>query len=432
MISSMAGNNYPTVTTLKETLWKQMFAMSLLDPKFLLASGSTYTSISMDLMAKNAAGYPPTLSDPWGRLLSQQFLPGPDGSSGLTLSAITKMSNFTQFNVPYPIITSLGVKDFNGEFIPGPNATTYEFTPYEFGSWDRDVSAFTQTAYLGTKLDNGKPISAAACTMNFDNLGLVLGTSSTLFNLAAKALPDPMNSTTNFLADLSVLLTASHNVTMKDVFGSYPNPFLNYQSTTQVPNSANLVSKQTTLSLVDGGEALQNNPIFPMLQPSRAVDVLLVNDNSADNAMSFPNGSEILTTYVQSMSANLTRMPYIPSVDTFVTQGLATKPTFFGCNDPSKVTIIYIPNKIFSFASNVSTTMLEFTPDQTDGIIANGAQIASNGNDTMWATCLGCGIMAKSGAAMPAACPACLAQYCYQGTETNATLKASNIVLQSR
>lgn len=99
----MAGNNYPTVTTLKETL-----TTSLLEPQNLLTAVTVYVGVAGDLMAKNMAGFPLTLTDPWGRLLSQQLLPGDDGSPGLTLSSVTKMTNFTQFNVPYPIITSLG------------------------------------------------------------------------------------------------------------------------------------------------------------------------------------------------------------------------------------------------------------------------------------------------------------------------------------
>lgn len=154
-----------------------------------------------------------------------------------------------------------------------------------------------------------------------------------------------------------------------------------------------------------------------MLHPSRAIDVLLVNDNSADTAQNFPNGSEILTIYVQSVSANLTRMPYIPSVETFIAQVLATKPTFFGCNDTSKITIIYLPTKQFSFNSGTATMKLSYKLSETDAMIANGAATAANGgNDTMWATCLGYGIMQKSPGQMPAGCTTCLQQYCYNGS----------------
>ncbi|KAJ6102326.1 hypothetical protein N7486_004753 [Penicillium sp. IBT 16267x] len=83
--------------------------------------------------------------DLWGRLLSYQLLKGSDGGVDITLSSVVSLLNFTSYLVPYPVILSLGVKTFNGECLSGPNATTYEFSPYEFGSWDSDVSAFTLT-----------------------------------------------------------------------------------------------------------------------------------------------------------------------------------------------------------------------------------------------------------------------------------------------
>ena len=273
--------------------------------------------------------FPPTLTDPWGRLLSYQLLYGVDGGVAIRLSSITSFSNFTSQNVPYPIITGLGVKTFDGQCLPGPNATTYELTPFEFGSWDSGVSAFTQTKYLGTPLNNGSP-SNGTCVINYDNLGYVLGTSSSLFNEACANVP-ATNVTSNIVDDLAAIVNKAHALTTRDEYAVYPNPFHNYAR-------SSLVSAQTELDLVDGGEALQNNPIFPLLQPSRDVDVIVVNDNSADSN-NFPNGSEILTTYVQSLNAGLTKMPFIPSVEIFIAEGLNKRPTFFGCNDTSKITI---------------------------------------------------------------------------------------------
>ena len=273
--------------------------------------------------------FPPTLTDPWGRLLSYQLLYGFDGGVTIRLSSITSFSNFTSQNVPYPIITGLGVKTFDGQCLPGPNATMYEFTPFEFGSWDAGVSAFTQTKYLGTALNNGMPINGT-CVISYDNLGHVLGTSSNLFNEACGNVP-ATNSTSNIVGGLATIVSKAHSLSTRDEYAVYPNPFHNYAR-------SSLVSAQTELDLVDGGEALQNNPIFPLLQPSRGVDAIIVNDNSADSN-NFPNGSEILTTYVQSLNAGLTKMPFIPSVETFVAEGLNKRPTFFGCDDMSKVTI---------------------------------------------------------------------------------------------
>ena len=105
LLSSLAGNNYPTVTNLKTTLWEQAFQDSLLDPGYLLAAAA-YAVVTNDIKAKNNAGFPPTLTDPWGRLLSYQLLKGFDGGVTDRLSGITTASNFTGYNVGYPIITS--------------------------------------------------------------------------------------------------------------------------------------------------------------------------------------------------------------------------------------------------------------------------------------------------------------------------------------
>ena len=138
-----------------------------------------------------------------------------------------------------------------------------------------------------------------------------------------------------------------------------------------------------------------------------------MNDNSADTATNFPNGSEILTTYVQSLNAGLTKMPVIPSVATFISEGLNKRPTFFGCDDPAKLTIIYIPNVNYTFPSNEPTSKLQYEPDETAGMISNGVQIITKNSDAAWPTCLACGIMKKTGAALPAACAGCFSEYCY-------------------
>jgi lysophospholipase len=410
LLSSLAGNNYPTVSYLRDNLWEMAFQDSLLDPAYLLVAAA-YFQIVDDINDKEAAGYDTTLTDPWGRLLSYQLLEGDDGGVGITLSSITGLSNFTSHLAPFPVMTSLGVKTWEGECLPGPNATTYEFTPYEFGSWDSDVSAFVQTKYLGTTLKDG--LVEDLCTENFDNLGLVLGTSSNLFNELCLSVPEPANSTTDLWSTIEQMLDYVHEVTTSDEYASYPNPFYEYVSSTAIPNPANNVTAQETLHLVDGGTALQNNPIFPFLQPARKIDVILVNDNSADTSNNFPNGSEILTTYVQSFNHNLTLMPFIPSVETFIAEGLNQRATFFGCNDTSKITIVYLPNYNFTYASNTATTQLEYSKTDTAGIIANGVSIASQGNDTEWGTCLGCALMMKTGQTLPSTCEACFDEYCY-------------------
>lgn len=118
LLSSFAGNNYPTISYLRDNLWKSAFSDSLLDPEGWLVVAADAT-IAAELVEKNVAGFPTTLTDVWGRLLSFQLLQGTNGGVDTTLSGVAALSNFTSYAVPFPVITSLGVKVWLGECLPG-------------------------------------------------------------------------------------------------------------------------------------------------------------------------------------------------------------------------------------------------------------------------------------------------------------------------
>ena len=108
--------------------------------------------------------------------------------------------------------------------------------------------------------------------------------------------------------------------------------------------------------------------------------MLIVNDNSADTTDNFPNGTEIRQTYLNAQADGLKKMPFIPPVSTFVSEGLNKRATFFGCNQPGTMFIVYLPNVAYTFPSNQSTFKVEYTIPETDGMIANGVQIATLAN----------------------------------------------------
>lgn len=170
LLSSFAGNNYPTISSLRDNLWETAFQNSLLIPGNLITADTAYASVLADVASKQAAGFSPTLTDPYGRLLSYQLLYGNDGGVSDTLSGITTLSNFTSYNVPYPIITSLGVKTFEGQCVPGPNGTQYELHPYEFGSWDSvsyfafagSIFAYFQRDLMPNVMSSFSPTDSAA------------------------------------------------------------------------------------------------------------------------------------------------------------------------------------------------------------------------------------------------------------------------------
>lgn len=83
--------------------------------------------MTADIAAKAAAGYNVTIVDPYGRLLSYQLLYGTDGGVMDTLSGLTSLSNFTSYNVPYPILTTTTDFPEKGVCYPSITGPIFEF-----------------------------------------------------------------------------------------------------------------------------------------------------------------------------------------------------------------------------------------------------------------------------------------------------------------
>lgn len=405
VLSSIVGNNYPTVSSLRDNLWKDSLKRS-----FLLPGVAVLPAITRDIFDKKNAKFRPTLVDLYGRLLAYQFIDSNDGGVSTTLSSAINKSNFAEHNAPLPIYTSLGIEF--GSCLPTPDAIQYEFSPFEFGSWDKSVSTFTPTKYLGTNLSNGLPQNARTCVQNYDNLGYITATSSNIFplNLCTAKATDQSTQDPSLIDFIQSIVNTSHPLIKRDVYATFPNPFQNYAPATAI-------SSQEEIYLVDGGAALQNNPIWPFIQSTSRVSVLLVNDNSADTLDNYPNGTEILTTYLVAKAAGLSRMPYIPPVSTFVSRGLNRRATFFGCGKGNRgeLTIVYLPNTNLTTNTGISSEKGEFRAEETDAAIRGGVDIARQGGYKDWAVCLGCALVMKTGETLPEECKACFQKYCFDG-----------------
>lgn len=201
----------------------------------------------------------------------------------------------------------------------------------------------------------------------------------------------------------------------------YPNPFYNWHAETSP------IAGFRNLTLVDGGEANENVPFEPFLFSYRNVDAIFAFDNSADTEYSWPNGSSLHTTYRkavdQAQAYNISLlMPPVPSTQGFVNSGLNTRPTFFGCNDSSLPTIIYVPNYPWSAWSNTSTYMLEYATDQAVAIVDNGRRtLDANGTDSSLPRCITCAMMdnavMENGGSRSAECEACFSRFCWDGVD---------------
>jgi lysophospholipase len=387
-----------------------------------------YADLVSDVSGKADAGFDTSLTDLWGRALSYQLINASAGGPAYTWSSIGISQPFISADTPYPII--IADSRAPGEKLISSNTTIFEFNPFEMGTWDPTAFGFVPLNHLGTNFTAGRVPSDDRCVVGFDNAGYLMGTSSTLFNQFILQLND--TDIPNALKDLIGGFLQDLGADNNDIADYTPNPFFHYNPETNPGASA------TRLTLVDGGEDLQNIPLHPLIQPTRNVDIIFAVDSSADTNYNWPNGTSLVATYERSIGniANGTAFPSIPDVNTFVNLGLNTRPTFFGC-DTSNFTggstitpplVVYIPNSPYVVFSNISTFQFSTNNTQRDAIILNGFNVANMANgtrDETWPTCVACAILSRSlertNTQTPQACTQCFDRFCWDGT-LNATV----------
>lgn len=327
-------------------------------------------------------------------------------------------------DTPLPILIANGRAP--GEKLIGGNATVFEFNPWEMGTFDPTLFGFAPLQYLGSNFSNGALPANEDCVRGFDNAGYVMGTSSSLFNQLLLQV-DNQDIIPEAAKPLVRTILQSLDQDNNDIADYTPNPFFGFRNSSSS-------SRDRSLTLVDGGEDLQNIPLHPLIQPNRHVDVIFAVDSSADTKFNWPNGASLVATYERSLTnlSNGTSFPSVPDINTFINLGLNTRPTFFGCDssNTTKITplVVYIPNAPYVFHSNVSTFTLDYTTDQRNAIVRNGYEVATRANgtradgtsDAKWPICVGCAVLSRSlertNTPVPAVCQDCFKDYCWDGT----------------
>lgn len=439
LVGSIFANNFSSVDTLQQgskgsSVWQ--FANSIFEgPEesglSIFNTVSYWDDVADQVSIKADSGFETSITDYWGRALSYQLVNATDGGPAYTFSSIALTDNFKKGETPFPLLVADGRAP--DEVIVSLNATNFEFNPFEMGSFDPTVYGFVPTRYIASNFTNGKIEQSGHCVEGFDQIGFVMGTSSSLFNqfllknLSSMNIPKPVVSVIE-----GVLKALGEN--NNDIAQYLPNPFLDWNE------ESNPGAKSRELSLVDGGEDLQNIPLTPLLQPSRVVDVIFAVDSSADTTYSWPNATALRATYDRSLSpiANGTGFPPVPDANTFINLGLNYRPTFFGCdasnftNDNSSLPplIVYIPNAPYTTLSNVSTFDPSYSNDQRNDIILNALNGATQGNGTLdaqWQTCVSCAVLSRSlhrtGTDVPSECTDCFKRYCWDGKLDTAAIK---------
>jgi len=107
--------------------------------------------------------------------------------AGVLWSHMVNIPTFQKRELPLPIVVANTRPLGFSKLSPTPdiplNSTQYEFTPWELGSYDPNLSAFVDVRFMGTHLVNGKPANSSACVTEFDQASFIFGTSSSLFNV---------------------------------------------------------------------------------------------------------------------------------------------------------------------------------------------------------------------------------------------------------
>jgi lysophospholipase len=299
------------------------------------------------------------------------------------------------------------------------------------GSFDPQLFGFAPLRYVGSNFRNGSLSNSDPCVRGFDNAGYVMGTSSSLFNQFLLNIGS-VTSIPTVLKDVLNKILNRLGKNQEDIADWSPNPFRGWN----VQMNPNAGSRE--LTLVDGGEDLQNIPLHPLIQPERHVDVIFAVDSSADTlgiGPNWPNGTAMVATYARSLNPvvqNGTAFPAIPDQNTFVNLGLNKRPTFFGCDSknltgPSPI-VVYVPNAPYIYNSNVSTFTPAYSDADRDAMVNNGYLVATQGNGTLdaqWPTCVGCAILSRSlertKTPVPDVCTKCFQSYCWNGTVKSAT-----------
>ncbi|WVR05725.1 hypothetical protein IAU60_002749 [Kwoniella sp. DSM 27419] len=419
---SFMSNGGPLPSSLIDNLWDLESNLIFPDDGKL----EFYTNLVTETRAKANAGFPTQITDLWGLALGSHVLPEQyhiDNSPNLTFSSLPSVvGKLGNASLPMPII--IAAEREHGELVIAENATVWEFTPFEFGSWAfgsvrKSAGAFTSLEYLGSDLNNGQ--TNGTCYKGFDQLSFVMGTSATLFN---GLLLQINGSDTGFVTSLIQDFLEDLGEDEYDV-SRIPNAFANYNT------GENPIAPFEYITLIDAGETNQNVPLEPLLVPPREVDAIIAFDSSFDTDTTWPNGTALRTTYERSVQLAKTentgiRMPEVPSENGFINGGYNSRPTFFGCNDTDKPVLIYVPSYPWSAASNTSTYQLEYANSQAHDVMNSGMRsMTLNGTVESWPRCLACALSDRAfgytQANRTAECQSCFDTWCWAGDDNTTT-----------
>lgn len=380
---------FPFVDSIKKKIKPGLISSKLSkkanETKLLTKISEFYLNIHFKVRDKKLAGFPLCFTDYWGRALLQRAT---DKNKLLKTTSlydlINKNTRFIAREAPIPIFIAncrnKGMKNF-----------IFEFTPFEFGTWERNGQVFVKLKYLGSHIKNG---ISEKCYRNFDDIGFITATSSSIFNnVVAFVWTKISQSSTTIVTtvghfakifgmnNINEVLEVNHQYLennssrMETDYAIYkPNPFFQY-------NKSNISTSITTdnfLYLVDGGEDGENIPLRNLIVPARAVETIFIMDSSSDHH-NFANGTKLLNVLDRM---RLDGIEYFQNGNYSLFLVSKTKPVVMGCfmevttpREKLPPILIYYQNRDINFPSNMSTFKATYSKAESNGMLYNGRAI---------------------------------------------------------
>ncbi|EDO15579.1 hypothetical protein Kpol_487p12 [Vanderwaltozyma polyspora DSM 70294] len=376
-----------------------------------------YIELHHSVRPKRVQGFQISFTDYWGKALGKRLkgniLTSKPSSS---FSDMARNSpSFMKFQAPIPVFIA---NCRNGLL----KNVIFEFTPFEFGSWESMLRLFVKIPYLGSDIVGGESLK---CSKGYDDLGYITATSSSVFNNVLLYIWGQVSkSSKETIKAMKIImntigLTAENQIPKNEQRQPLETYYALYQNNPfyKFPNINNELTDKDYLYLVDGGEDGENIPLRTLLIPERQLDVAFIIDSSSD-LNNFANGTKLKNVLKQLNKEHEVYEPLGPEfklTDHPVAIGCETKYTKDGKTLPI---LIYNTNKDMVYPSNTSTFKITYSEEEALGMINNGRQIFTDNNNPNHNKCLGCLIIKrtldrnKGNIEIPIECLDCYEQYC--------------------
>ncbi|KAL3229619.1 putative meiotic phospholipase SPO1 [Nakaseomyces bracarensis] len=371
-----------------------------------------YIDLHLGVRPKKMAGFPVSFTDYWAQSLMKNT-----NSFDVTFNkAVTESARFKNHTAPVPIIVATSRTGSRKNVI-------FEFTPWEFGSWDSQVSLFMKLQYLGSSITNG---TAVKCFNGLDQLGYIAATSSSVFNnalvyvwrLISRSSVEAVKAVKTVMSIFG--LGGSMNLELLDEdiepgldtdYAVYRhNPFYKYEKRDSEFTASD------HLYLVDGGEDGENIPLRSLL--SRNLDLVFMLDVSSD-VDNYANGDKLKNVLHQVKVQERITYKYPTTIP-------ENSPLILGCHfhhkkklghDHLPPILIYHANLPIYNNTNTSTFKMTYTPEEIDALRTHGRNMVTNYHDSKYEGCLRCIITKRSLDRLHRAptdyCLDCYKNYCY-------------------